>query len=173
MERYVALLRGINVGGRTVKMADLRAAFALLGFADAETVLQTGNVIFSSKESSESLKSGLEAGLEQAFHYPARVQVVSFERLARVLQANPFAADETHHSYILFFERGLERELLAAAAELEGQTDEIQPGEGVLYWRVAKGMTLKSPLAQLLSKPSWRDFHTNRNANTVEKILAK
>lgn len=172
MKRYVALLRGINVGGRTVKMADLRTAFAALGFADAETVLQTGNVIFSSDEPAEALKSRLEAGLKEAFHYPARVQVMNLERLARILETSPFAADEAHHSYILFFERGLERELFAAAAELDDQADELAPGDGVLYWRVAKGMTLKSPFARLLTKPDWRDYHTNRNANTVEKILA-
>ena len=173
MDRYVALLRGINVGGRTIKMADLRAAFAALGFADAETVLQTGNVVFSSNEPAEELKPTLERGLEQAFNYPAHVQVVGLERLGRILTANPFAADETHHSYILFFEDGLERELFTTAAELESPTDEMQPGDGVLYWRVPKGQTLKSPFSKLLTKPRWRDFHTNRNANTIEKILAR
>jgi len=173
MERYVALLRGINVGGRTVKMSDLREAFAAMGFPGAETVLQSGNVIFSSNEPREALKPRLERGLEQSFHYRARVQVVSLDRLSHALQANPFTADETHHSYLLFFEGGLERELFAAAAELESQIDELQRGDGVLYWRVPKGMTLKSPLARLLTKPRWRDFHTNRNANTVEKILAR
>jgi uncharacterized protein (DUF1697 family) len=173
VERYVALLRGINVGGRIIKMADLRAAFAALGLSDAETVLQSGNVIFRSDEPAEALKSGLERGLEQAFHYPARVQVVSLERLGRILEANPFAGDATHHSYVLFFESGLEQELLAAAADFGSQEDELQLGDGVLYWRVPKGLTLKSPFAQLLTNARWRDFHTTRNANTVEKILAK
>ena len=71
MERYVALLRGINVGGRTVKMADLREAFAAMGFPGSETVLQSGNVIFSSNEPREALKPRLERGLEQSFQYPA------------------------------------------------------------------------------------------------------
>ncbi len=75
------------------------------------------------------------------------------------------------HSYVVFFEQGLERQLVAEASALDGAGGTIAVGEGVVYWKVEKGSTLTSDFAKLLTKARYRDFHTSRNINTLRKII--
>lgn len=172
MAKYVALLRGINVGGRIIKMADLRACFESMGFLGAQTILQSGNVIFESGLDTGRLKQKVEAGLTGTFRYPAKVQVVPIDRLREIVAGNPFAgAPDEYHQYVIFFEAGLEKDFCAEAAGIEDE--EVRTGHSVAYWKVEKGMTLKSQRGKLLSKPKYRDFHTNRNVNTLRKLLDK
>jgi len=89
---YAAFLRGINVGGhRSIKMADLRAAFAAQGFTDVKTVLASGNVRFEAVESDASaLRSTIERCLRQEFGYDIPVLLRTIADLERLQQANPF-----------------------------------------------------------------------------------
>src|SRR4051812_33682760 len=103
--KFVCFLRGINVGGRVVKMADLQACFSQLGFDHVSTVLQSGNVIFESGINDRlQLKSTIESGLSSTFEYQAKVQVMSLEALAQIVAAVPFPADPQKHTYVIFFE---------------------------------------------------------------------
>jgi len=172
--RYVAFLRGINVGGRTMKMADLEACFDEMGFDDVTTVLQTGNVVFSSSRGLVVLKRTIETGLARTFDYPARVEVYKLAQLRQIIEVSPYdGSDPKLHSYVVFFEDGLERQLIAEATELDNKIERIQVGDGVLYWQVPKGSTLKSDVAQFLTKARYKDFHTNRNINTLRKIVGQ
>src|SRR5438552_3682368 len=103
---YVALLRGINVGGRIVKMAELKACFEGMGFGDVKTILQTGNVAFESTEkSTERLKKQIETGLTQTFNYPAKVQVFTAAQLQQIIDENPFKNGAVNkHQYVIFLE---------------------------------------------------------------------
>ncbi len=169
--KYVALLRGINVGGRIVKMVDLVALFESLGYSDITTVLQSGNVVFSSAKSEADLVAELEAALTERFDYPAKVQVRSISSVETAIECYPFDHDDEHQDYIIFFENGLENELVNDAINLDATIEQIQAGERVLYWRVPKGMTLKSEFAQYLTKAKYKNHHTNRNLNTLQKII--
>ena len=170
--QYLALLRGINVGGRTMLMADLRASFKEMGFRDATTVLQTGNVIFTSESSVATLKGMIEAGLHQRFDYPARVQVYRMSKVQEIVEASPFDGDDAErHSYVVFFEEGRERSLIAEVAGLDTSVERIALGDGVIFWQVSKGSTLHSGFAKYLSKARYRHLHTNRNINTLRKIV--
>jgi uncharacterized protein (DUF1697 family) len=172
--RYVAFLRGVNVGGRTIPMADLRACVEELGFADVRTVLQTGNVVLTSDRGGvAAVRKRIESGLAARFEYPAKVLVYPFGDLQTILDGNPFdTRDGTCHSYVVFVDGGLEQELARATPELDDDVEAVQAGDGVLYWRVVKGSTLKTPFARNLSLARFRDHHTNRNANTLAKVLA-
>src|SRR3546814_10908006 len=87
MHRYVALLRGINVGGRNkVPMADLRAALEDDGLKSVRTYIQSGNVLFESDEPQASLEDPIEAALEGRFGLPILVVVCSHRQLRPVLQ---------------------------------------------------------------------------------------
>jgi uncharacterized protein (DUF1697 family) len=168
---WVALLRGVNVGGRTIKMADLREALDALGLENVETVLQSGNVRFDSSISGEKLQATLENGLGERFGYEAHVQVIERERLERVIDAYPFGtAGEDSHDYVVFIERGLEKDLAAEKVEL-GKDERVEAGDGVVYWRVDRGSTLQSPFGKLLAKAKYRDFNTNRNLRTLHKLV--
>jgi len=170
--QYVALLRGINVGGRNIQMADLRACFSEMGFDNVTTVQQTGNVIFTGVGSPAALKRTIEDGLSKRFDFPAHVQICRMARLREIVEASPFDDNSAHtHSYVVFFEDGREEELMAEARHLDEEIEQIAIGDGVLYWRVPKGSTLQSAFAKYLTKARYKNFHTNRNINTLRKII--
>ena len=171
MKSWIALLRGVNVGGRTIKMADLREALGDLGLENVETVLQSGNVTFDSAESAARLKERIESALRERFGYDAKVQVIDRERLTKIIEDYPFGtADASQHDYVIFLEGGRERELAAEKVDL-GEDERVAAGDGVVYWRVDKGSTLKTNVAKLLTKARYRDFNTNRNLKTLRKLL--
>jgi len=88
---YVALLRGINVGGHNVKMGQLRGLFAELGLANVRSYIQTGNVFFDSGESDRSkLRNGIEAHLRDALGYDVPTCLRTVEELEQVLALDPF-----------------------------------------------------------------------------------
>ena len=171
--RNVALLRGINVGGRVIHMTELRALFSDLGFGEVTTVLQTGNVIFSSDDPLESLKRTIEIGLRERFGYAAHAQVFRLEEIRGIVATSPFdGTDPDVHSYVVFFEGVLERELLATARGVGNADERLELGNGVIYWQVPKGGTLRSGFTKYLTSARYKDFHTNRNINTLRKIIA-
>jgi len=154
-------------------MADVKTCFEQAGFKNVSTLLQSGNVIFESdKTDIPKLKQQIEEALTRTFNYPAKVQVIPIEKLKQVVAANPFAdAPANHHQYVIFIENDLETALVAEAGKQLGE--KVAAGPGVVYWQVQKGQTLKSQFAKLLTKTKYKDFNTNRNLNTLQKILAK
>jgi len=105
MPRYVALLRGINVGGHVVKMDRLRTVFAAIGCSDVETFIASGNVIFSSPSGdAAALERRAEAALEEALGYevttfirtPEQLQSIAIEADAYLLCAVPFVVGSPH-----------------------------------------------------------------------------
>lgn len=171
MTEYAAFLRGINVGGRVIRMADLKTCFEDLGFANVKTLLQSGNVLLESDLTAGKLKPAIEAALTKTFHYPARVQVLSLEQLRNVVDNYPFGAPvDGMHDYVIFMENGLEKQLLAEPYALAAK-ERVRAGDGVVYWRVDKGSTLRSPFAKVLAKAKYKAFNTNRNLNTLKKLI--
>jgi uncharacterized protein (DUF1697 family) len=172
MAKYAAFLRGVNVGGRIVKMAELKTCLEKVGLKNVKTILQSGNVVFDSDQTDiPKLKQQTEEALTKTFNYPAKVQVVSIEKLRKIIQANPFAdAPADYHQYVIFIENDLEAGLVAEAGKQLGE--EVRAGQGVVYWKVQKGQTLKTPFAKLLTKSKYKEFNTNRNINTLQKIMA-
>jgi uncharacterized protein (DUF1697 family) len=170
--RYVAFLRGINVGRRTMKMAELKSCFEDAGYHNVTTILQTGNVVFESTDARAFLKRDIEARLLARFSYPVRAQVYSVAALKRIIDASPFeSGDAATHSYVVFFENGLEKQLVEEVKGLAPDTESIESGDGVVYWKVLKGSTLQSGFAHFLTKTRYKDLHTNRNINTLRKIV--
>lgn len=173
MIHYVALLRGINVGGRVVKMADLKACLEeQLGLQQVSTLLQSGNVRFTSAMPPEQLKSDIEAILSKTFDYPAKVQVLRLDDLRRIVEKYPFETnDETKQYYVVFMENALEARLRQESGHLESAAETAVFARGVIYWQVPKGMTLKSNFAKYLTKAAYKDFNTVRNIKTLRKLL--
>ena len=175
MTRYVALLRGVNVGGITVKSAELRALFDELGFADVRTVLASGNVIFASakRESHAALKRRIEQALRDRFGYDAWIVLVTREELERAVDGFPFDADdESRQPWVIFAtEAGVVDELTRFADEADPDVDPLAGGDGVVYWNPVKGTTVDTPFAKLLAKPKYKPLTTNRNLRTLRKIL--
>jgi uncharacterized protein (DUF1697 family) len=171
MQRYAAFLRGINVGGRIIKKEDLVACFEKLGLKNVKTVIQSGNLVFDSSLNEPELKTKIETALTKTFNYPAKVQIITPQTLRKIVDAFPFgAAGPKQHNYVIFVENGLENDILADEYEL-GAGEKVKMGDGVIYWRVDQGQTLRSSFGKTLSKSKYKSFNTNRNINTLQKIL--
>ncbi|MGH7142387.1 MAG: DUF1697 domain-containing protein [Candidatus Saccharimonadales bacterium] len=170
--RYIVFLRGINVGGHSIKMADLKACFESIGLKSVKTIQQTGNVLFESSVDARKLKRTIEAALTRSFNYQVRVQVINIDSLREIVAASPFSSQkDSFHQYVLFFEDGLEKELLGEFIDLDSSTEVIKLGNGVIYWSVRVGMTLDSQFAKFLTKAKYKSFNTNRNIRTLQKII--
>ena len=99
MAIYVALLRGINVGGKNkIKMADLKAAFEELGFSGVQTYIQSGNVLFESNEGEEALVKRIENKLEDAFGFPIPVILRTSVELEQLIAGCPFSEEEVREA---------------------------------------------------------------------------
>lgn len=173
--RMVALLRGVNVGGVTIKSAELREVFEGEGVTDVRTVLASGNVAFNiqgSESDGAALTMRIETALEHRFRYDARIVLRTQQQIAAIAAAYPFArSDQVDHPYVIFSsqEQSL-AELHSDASSLMLDVESMAPGAGVLYWRVPRGQSLETPFAKLLAKASYRRHLTTRNLRTVEKL---
>ena len=174
MTRWVALLRGVNVGGITVRSADLRDLFRELGFAEVTTVLASGNVLFDSVGPAAELKPRIERALGERFGYDAWIVLLDRAALERIAAASPFERDDAAFTpYVVFgSDPAVLRELADAAGAPDPAVESVALGDGALYWRVVKGRTIDSPVGRLLAKGRYRTTTTNRNLRTVEKLLA-
>jgi uncharacterized protein (DUF1697 family) len=173
--QYIILLRGINVGGRTIKMDKLKSCLETAGYKKVLTVLQTGNLILESDEKTPGqLRSRIESHLTAAFNYPAKVLVIKPAQLKTVIAHYPFSdLGPEFHRYVIFTEKGFEQDLVKSAGALDKTIEDIGAGKDTVYWYVQKGHTLDSMFGKYMSKASAKHFLTNRNLNTLEKILAK
>jgi uncharacterized protein (DUF1697 family) len=99
---YIALARGINVGGaRKVPMVDLRALFETLGHTDVRTYIQSGNVVFAAKAGAPArVRAAIEDALEHAFGFEVTVLLRTPAELARLVKRNPYGAD----AYVTFLD---------------------------------------------------------------------
>lgn len=170
--KYALFLRGINVGGIKVPMADLKDCLTGLGLEEVKTYLQTGNVTFVSGLSEAELKSKIEQALTDRFGYTAYVLLYPAEILRDVIDGYPFELNESMHRYALFCQsKEVIDELVAHKDELDPKVEMIAPGSVVVYWRVPKGMTLDTTFSKIIAKPKYKATTTNRNINTLEKMV--
>ncbi|MBE7161801.1 MAG: DUF1697 domain-containing protein [Williamsia herbipolensis] len=171
MAEYVALLRGINVGGIRIPMADLRALVTELGHADVSTVLASGNVRFTSdSDDVAALRSQLESALSDRFGYDAFAFVHRRDHVAAVTDAYPFTERDGVHAYVVFV---ADPDVLDGllAVEIDAEIESVERGDGVVYWSVPQKQTLTSAFGKELGKPGYKATTTNRNLRTLRKIL--
>lgn len=173
--RFVALLRGINVGGHNkVAMADLRAAFEAGGHTSVSTYIQSGNVLFSSEQPAGSLERALESLLEQRLGVPLVVVVRSHRQLREVVRTAPdgFGAHpDRHHSDVVFLRSPLTSSQAMRVVELRDGVDRAWPGSGVLYFERLSERRTQSRMSRLVGTPEYRRM-TIRNWNTTTKLLS-
>ncbi len=172
--RFVALLRGINVGrNKRVAMADLRAMLAGLGYGEVRTLLNSGNAIFSSDSDAATVAAAIEQALVRDLRVESRVVVRSAADLAAIVAANPLremAADPAKH--LAGFLGG---EPDPAGAEKVAALD-ILPDRVLLAGRELYLWCPAGILVSPLSKVAWEKLLgvtvTMRNWNTVTQLAA-
>jgi uncharacterized protein (DUF1697 family) len=170
---YVALLRGINVGGNNIiKMAALSKTFESLGLTDVKTFIQSGNVVFATTEPKAALTKKIESALDAAFGYASKVVVLSAKELAAVVTEAPrgFGEDPARYRYdVLFVKPPLTARAALAEVDTAPGVDDVHAGKHALYFRRLIAKATKSRLPKLVQKPIYKSL-TLRNWNTTTKL---
>jgi|SRR5688572_6597105 len=175
MNQYVALLRGINVGGKNIiKMTALKMCFEELGFKNVGTYIQSGNVLFSAAGSDQAqLTKRIEEALSKTFNYQSRVVVRSHKQMKEIVAKAPkgFGSDPATYRYDVIF---LKDPLTAAKAMESVMTkegvDQAFAGKGVLYFSRLIIKASQSHLTRIITMPVYQSM-TIRNWNTTTKLL--
>lgn len=171
---YIAFLRGVNVKGTSMKMAEVCTVFEKAGVKNAISVLATGNIIFKSEKSAEDLKTILEKALSKHFDYDAFLFIKSGEEVKQIFENNPFETSSEKHNYVFVSNNGFEKTLLEEFEKVENKDGEqAKILDGTFYWQVEKGNTLHSDFGKILGKKAMKNQFTSRNINTFEKIIKK
>lgn len=172
--KYCAFLRGVNVKGTAMKMAEVCEVFTNSGMKNVSSVLATGNILFESEKTPEYLKEILEKSLSERFDYEAFIFIKTSEEVNKILENSPFEKSEDLHIYSFICENGNENILLEEFGKVNHQkSEEAKIVNQNFYWQISKGNTLDSEFSKILSKKSFKDIFTSRNINTVQKIVKK
>ncbi len=176
-KQYLALLRGINVGGgNLIKMTALKACFEASKFENVLTYIQSGNVLFETAETDHTkLVRKLERALSKTFDpYKARIVVCSHAKLDQIVREAPkgFGSQPQKYRYDVIF---LKRPLTAAEAlnsiTTKPGVDEAFAGPDVLYFSRLIAKATQSRLARIITLPVYQSM-TIRNWNTTSRLLA-
>lgn len=172
MTNYAAFLRGVNVGGVNLTMAEVATALTDAGFTAVKTVLASGNVLLQSAAGAASVRKKAEAALRERFGYDAWVLVYDIDAVRAVVDAYPFEREvDGLQSYVTFVADSAVLDELAALGDGAGPQEKISRGAGVLYWQVPKGSTLDSSIGKTMGKPRYKSSTTTRNLRTLAKLL--
>lgn len=178
MPRYVAFLRGINVGGHRVKMDRLKALFGELDLADVATFIASGNVVFGAPELDTTvLEARISGHLAAELGYDVATFVRSLSELQDVAACRPFTEAETagpdHSLYVVFMERPPDQDVRADIADLGTDMDELRVHGREIYWLVRGKLTESTVFAGGLTKATKKAPTTTRNVKTLRRIMAK
>jgi uncharacterized protein (DUF1697 family) len=175
--QYLALLRGINVGGgNIIRMADLKTCFEAGRLENVATFIQSGNVLFETAECNEArLARKVEDALSTAFSpYEARIVLCSHATLREIVRKAPkgFGSQPDIYRYDVIYLRAplTAREAITSVTTQPG-VDEAFPGPRVLYFSRLIAKAARSRLSRIVSSPIYRAL-TIRNWNTTTKLLA-
>lgn len=173
--RYVALLRGINVGGRNIiPMADLRALLDDAGFGPVETYIQSGNVLLESATSLAALEADLTAVLADHLGISLTVVLRSRRQLANAVAKAPAGfgqAPDLHLSDVVFLKKPLTSAQALSVVECREGVDRVWPGTGVLYIARLRERRSQSRFSRIVRTPEYQRM-TIRNWNTTTKLLS-
>jgi uncharacterized protein (DUF1697 family) len=169
-QRYVALLRAINVGGRVVKMDQLRAIFEALRLHEVKTVITSGNVVFTSGRQPEALESSIERRLKEALGYPVVTFVRTIEEMGVIAAREPFgqAPEGTHH--VAFLKKAPDAASARSLVACSNEVDRFRVQGREAHWLISGGFSASTFSGAKLEKlvgPA-----TARNINTVRKLAA-
>lgn len=172
--RYVALIRGINVGGKNkVPMAELREDFEAAGHTDVSTYIQSGNVLFRSSSTGPELEQTIEAQLEARYGVPLVVVVRSLRQLRTIVEKTPtgFEPDpDTFHSDVIFLRAPLTPKQALTVVKLRDGVDQAWAANGVLYFQRLSAERTKSKMSSIVGTPEYARM-TIRSWATASKLL--
>ncbi|NJD29384.1 MAG: DUF1697 domain-containing protein [Chloroflexi bacterium] len=176
MTSYLALLRGINVGGKNkVPMAELRKVLEGLGFENVSTYIASGNVFLDSDLSASKVAETIEAALPKAFKLDSdivKVRVLTADELEAVVKNRPkgFGDEPSKYHSDAIFLMGIDAaEAMTVFSPREG-VDKVWPGNGVIYSQRLSAQRTKSRLSRIVGSPLYQSM-TIRSWQTTLALL--
>ena len=173
---YVALLRGINVGGKNkVIMSELRELIAGAGFTNVRSYINSGNLLFEADTPTEDVAQTLEEILERNYDFPIRLAILTGEDYLAELSGLPaWWHGDVARRDALFYTRGLDRDHVRERIEAMELGDEaVHFGENAVFWgKFDETEFLKTAYHKRLLREDFYRHVTIRNGATVEKIAS-
>jgi uncharacterized protein (DUF1697 family) len=174
--KYVAFLRAVNVGGRVIKMQELKKQFEALKFSNVETFIASGNVIFDAKEQDSSkLERKIEARLHDAFGYEVGAYVRTVDQVAEIARRTPFPpAAFTHGAvvYVVFLPSAPDAAGKRKVGTLATEIDEFHVAGSEVHWLCRKELEGRRssgpPLGKVLGMSA-----TVRNVRTIARLAER
>lgn len=173
MGKYIALLRGVNVGRNMLKMDRLRALAAELGFKNVATYVQTGNMVFDADDSAAKCSSSLERKLAGETRLPVTVLVRTATELEAIIARNPFLKDKTIDRtklHVTFLAGAATKAGLAKLKAIARDADDFRLGWQEVYVHCPNGYG-KTKLSNKTFEKALATKATTRNWNTVNRLL--
>lgn len=175
MEKYIAFLRGINVGGKNkISMSELKELFKQNGFQDVVTYINSGNIIFSSNNSDEKkLKEECEILILDKFKLSIPVLVISFHDLLTAINSAPLWWDQdkdSKHNAIFILPSITVDEVFSEVGEIKPEYEKVDYYGRIVFWSAPIKTFSRTRWSKVVGSSAY-DSITIRNAKTVKKIL--
>ena len=174
MKKFIALLRGINVSGqKKIKMSELKSLFEKNGFQNVETYIQSGNVIFSSKETStENLSLKISSAIKKQFGFDVQIIVVTPKEIVDALKKNPYLKKnrDTDKLYIIFLSSIPTKANVEKLDSTNYLPEEFKIDGRRIYLFVPNGYG-KAKLSNNLFENKLKVFGTARNLKTLNALI--
>lgn len=170
--KYVALLRGINVGGNSkVEMSRLKKLFEELGHTEVSSYINSGNLIFASSRGKKELLQEIEAALHKTFEFEIRVILRTYEEIRQLAEGIPkdWKNDSEQKTDVLFLWDDFDRKETLKLLEANPEVDELKYFPGAIVWHLDRAHYNKSGMGKLIGTKVYKNM-TARNVNTVRKL---
>jgi len=170
---FVALLRGVNVGGNNmISMSSLKKSFESMGFTDVVTYINSGNIIFKSKEAdARKLESKLEKMLAKEYQLESRVVLRSLPEMEQIVEKLPenWTPDRDWRYNVIFLRHTIDSKEILRELELKKDIEEVVYCPGALFWSAQISELTRTNMLKLSSRKMYQDM-TIRNQNTTKKL---
>lgn len=170
---FVALLRGVNVGGNNmISMSSLKESFTQLGFKQVTTYINSGNIIFKSKEDNlRKLEEKIEQMLSKEYQLDSKVVVRSLPEMEKLVKSLPQSwGDDTSWRYnVIFLRHTIDSEKILVDLPAKSDIEQIAYRPGALLWSAQASELNQTSMVKLASRKIYKDM-TVRNLNTTKKL---
>ena len=170
---FVALLRGVNVGGNNmISMRSLKASFEAIGFTNVTTYINSGNIVFTTKEDDpRKLEKKIEQMLLTEYQLDSKVVLRSLAEMAKLVKSLPSSGDggSTWRYNVIFLRHTIDSKKILAELPAKNDIEEIVYRPGALLWSAQISDWTRTNLAKLASRKIYQDM-TVRNLNTTRKL---
>jgi uncharacterized protein (DUF1697 family) len=171
--RYVALLRAINVGGKSkVEMSRLKEAFTDLKFDNVTTYINSGNVLFDAKGSDRGrLVKRIEGSIEDEFGFLIPVLLRTRSEIARILKSAPpaWVTDKRMRCDVMFLQTKFYSGAVLKQVPVQPEIVDLRYVSGALIWRIDRAKAGRSKVGKIIGTELYKNL-TIRNINTVRKL---